>query len=137
MLTALSALYLTENHLTGSIPSEFAYLPLVDLDLSGNGLRGSIPPNLFHLNGTLDNLILSNNSFTGTIPSTVGLFSGSFLAMHRNAFTGTLPLELFNVENMEVLVLGSPDVSIPIICMVWCTCVNSHDDLILCIFYSS
>ena len=64
-------LYLNDNNLSGSIPSELANLTkLTDLDLAGNRLSGQIPRELGDL-PSLRWLRLSGNQFTGCIATSL------------------------------------------------------------------
>ena len=60
---------------------------LIELDLSGNGLNGTIP-NLLGLSYTLRTIRLDNNMLTGHIP----LFTndGMIIDLHNNRLTGTV-----------------------------------------------
>ncbi|KAI8622686.1 hypothetical protein BC830DRAFT_1223748 [Chytriomyces sp. MP71] len=63
-------------------------LPLTILDLSDNGLTGSIPTSVGSFAG--DTLDLSKNSFEGTIPDAI-LNSASTVSLAENSLTGPLP----------------------------------------------
>ncbi|KAI8619428.1 hypothetical protein BC830DRAFT_1078533 [Chytriomyces sp. MP71] len=63
-------------------------LPLTLLDLSDNGLTGSIPSSVGSFAG--DTLDLSKNNFEGTIPDAI-LNSASTVSLAENSFTGPLP----------------------------------------------
>jgi len=70
-LTNLIYLYLNNNPLTDSIPSEIGNLTnLIDLSLSNNQLTGSIPPEIGNLTN-LYRLYLDNNQLTGEIPERI------------------------------------------------------------------
>ena len=68
--TNVTYLYLSNNLLSGPIPSEIGYeMPtLQELDLSDNFLSGSIPPSVNRLK-SLELLLLSNNQLSGKIQS--------------------------------------------------------------------
>jgi Leucine-rich repeat (LRR) protein len=76
------------------------------LDLSGNGLTGSISPEI----GNLTNLIylrLSINQFTGNIPSEIGnLTNLTYLSLLGNQLTGEIPSEIGNLTNLIGLYLS-------------------------------
>ncbi|KAK2416303.1 MDIS1-interacting receptor like kinase [Trifolium repens] len=64
-------LHLEKNKLTGSIPQQMAMLPsIAEVDLSENSLTGGVPSS-FSI--TLEYFNISFNSLTGPIPSS-GLF---------------------------------------------------------------
>ena len=67
LLTNLQALTVTQNKLSGSIPSFSTNTALTHLILSSNQLTGSIPS--FSTNTALMLLWLESNQLTGTIPS--------------------------------------------------------------------
>lgn len=69
MLTALTNLNLSWNHLSSTIPLTIRELRAVEsLDLSHNELSGEIPTSMADLT-SLAHLNLSYNNLTGTIPS--------------------------------------------------------------------
>lgn len=89
----LYELRLSENLLTGSIPSEIGSLTelQVILDLSRNHLSGEIPSSLGKLL-KLERLNLSFNHLQGDIPSSLGkLTSLDMLNMSNNHLQGELP----------------------------------------------
>jgi len=75
------------------------------LQLTRNGLTGSIPPEIGMLE-TLQDMSLHENSITGPIPAEIGnLPELTVLDLWRNRLTGSIPPELGNLENLELLVL--------------------------------
>ncbi|MEN8219915.1 MAG: S8 family serine peptidase [Pseudomonadota bacterium] len=103
--TKLESLGLSENQLTGSIPTELGKLiNLWDLGLSNNELSGSIPSELGKLINLRD-LGLSNNQLTGSIPTELGkLINFEFLWLDGNELCGEIPVDLKNLSN-----IGLPD----------------------------
>ncbi|KAB1215093.1 hypothetical protein CJ030_MR4G016268 [Morella rubra] len=85
----------------------FSSLPnLVSLDLSGNGLQGSIPLEIGTLS-KLNHLNLSNNKLTGELPPSlanlsqlVGLYLGG------NKLQGSIPLEIVILDISSNHILG-------------------------------
>ncbi|XP_057421140.1 probable LRR receptor-like serine/threonine-protein kinase At3g47570 [Lotus japonicus] len=124
--TQLQSFGVAENHLNGDIPNQtFGYLQgLVELDLSNNSLTGLLPSELgnlkllsilhLHINKlsgeipmalgaclALTELVLERNFFHGSIPSFLGSFrSLEFLDFSHNNFSSTIPHEL---ENLTLL----------------------------------
>ena len=100
----MELLRLQNNNLTGTIPGELGDLSaLVELDLSGNALTGSLPAALSRL-GNLELLHLQNNNLTGTILAELGDLSALVdLDLSDNALTGSLPAALAKLSNLELL----------------------------------
>ena len=103
----VTGLDLTDNQLTGTIPSELSNLASLErLWLSENQLTGAIPAELSNL-ASLEWLSLSFNQLTGTIPTELGnLASLRILVLHDNQLTGSVPVELGNLASLEVLILS-------------------------------
>lgn len=90
---SLQNLDLSGNGLSGTIPSQICrWLPyLVTLDLSSNDLTGPIPPDLGNCS-YLNKLILSDNKLTGNIPSQIGSLARlETLSVANNDLSGRLP----------------------------------------------
>ena len=103
----VTGLDLTDNQLTGTIPSELSNLAKLErLWLGENQLTGAIPAELSNL-ASLEWLSLSFNQLTGTIPVELGnLASLRVLVLHDNQLTGSVPVELGNLASLEVLILS-------------------------------
>jgi len=125
----LTKLYLSGNHLTGTIPSELGsnlqsvsfqsnklsgHIPtqlgniatLEDLILGYNQLSGSIPTQLGKL-VALEDLELRNNQLVGSIPTELGMLSSlADLNVENNQFTGSIPTQLGMLTSLECLNLS-------------------------------
>ena len=101
------SLDLSDNQLTGSIPSEIGNLTnLTYLTLYNNDLTGSIPPEIGNLTN-LTELWLSRNELTGSIPPEIGnLTNLTSLWLGSTQLTGEIPVEIGNLTNLEILDLG-------------------------------
>ena len=76
---------------------------LTHLDLSQNGLTGTIAPELADLFG-LRELLLDRNELTGTIPRDLSLLPGLIrLSLHTNRLRGAVPAELSRLRTLEHL----------------------------------
>ena len=79
---------------------------VIVLDLAGNDLTGSIPPELGDLS-ELEVLELNSNLLTGTLPSELGKLSElEHVELGGNLLTGTLPPELGKLSELEYLELS-------------------------------
>ena len=100
-------LELSDNGLKGSLPAAIGDLDrLLVLFLAGNELTGPIPPEIGNLRDVIL-LVLSSNEFSGEIPSELAnLRDLNFLYLHFNQLTGEIPLELGRLSSLAFLRLG-------------------------------
>ena len=108
----VAKLKLSENKLSGEIPSELGNLEnLKWLYLHDNRLSGEIPPEL----GNLENLTgvnLGGNRLSGEIPPKLGdLANLTGLYLYKNQLIGKIPPELGNLENLKILNLHGNQLS--------------------------
>lgn len=83
---------LSSNHFRGSIPLELTKLSaLIGLNLSNNHLEGPIPTKIGEMRA-LESLDLSRNSLSGTIPQSLSaLTSLSYMNLSNNDLEGRIP----------------------------------------------
>ena len=100
------------NQLSGSIPSELGNLAnLTTLGLAVNQLSGSIPSELGNL-ANLTGLWLSANQLSGEIPSELrNLANLTILGLSSNQLSGAIPSELGNLANLTTLALSANQLS--------------------------
>ena len=105
-LSNLQILWLFSNSLSGTLPSELGSLSnLGYLDLYNNSLSGTIPSELGDLSN-LQILYLNSNSLSGTIPSWLGSLSKLLtLWLHENSLSGTISSELGSLSDLQNLSL--------------------------------
>ncbi|XP_057873128.2 receptor-like protein 12 [Cryptomeria japonica] len=113
-LTALKELDLSGNMLRGQIPpfgdrpSLGRPFPLAYIDLSQNQLDGPIPPKLLTAFPNLQHVDMSYNILTGKIPPLIGqLLSLESLALGNNKLEGAIPLNISNILKLKSLYLYS------------------------------
>ncbi|KAK7260601.1 hypothetical protein RIF29_26793 [Crotalaria pallida] len=106
----LSYLDLSHNGLTGSITSVHleGLRKLVHIDLQDNVLNGSIPVSLFTL-PMIRSIQLSNNSFEGLLDQFSNISSSSLetLDLCCNKLEGPIPVSIFHLRSLSVLQLSS------------------------------
>jgi hypothetical protein len=104
----VSMLFLQENHLNGTIPSNLGNLThLTHLFLYNNQLNGNIPPELGNLTN-LKKLRIQSNQLSGAIPPELdNLTNLTVLHLGNNQLSGTIPARFGNLRNLTELDLGS------------------------------
>ncbi|XP_030519202.1 receptor-like protein EIX2 [Rhodamnia argentea] len=133
----VTTLYLRDNRFSGPIPPNIGELMpcLTDLDISGNGLNGTIPLSIGNMTNLTTLVIsnnflsgeiprfwsslsllwildMSNNSLSGPIPSEVGFLSSlRFFILSDNNLSGKLPSSLRNCSSLDSLDLGENNFS--------------------------
>ncbi len=98
----VTELNLTGLGLSGEIPPELGSLSSLESLALGSDqqLTGEIPPELGHL-ANLEHLSLSNSSLTGEIPADLSKLANlNFLGLGNNRLTGEIPPELGDLAGM-------------------------------------
>ena len=101
---SLTEVHLSNNDLTGTLPSELLELTLLTyLSLGFNKLTGRIPADIARLSN-LKLLRLDGNHISGQIPAVIGTLEQlRVLSLLDNYLTGTLPRELNDLRMLESL----------------------------------
>ena len=87
---------------------------VVGLDIDGNGLSGTLPPELGDLT-SLTELSLQNNGLSGPLPPELGnLTNLKALYLTGNNLSGPIPPELGNLTSLQSLSLRSNNLSGPL-----------------------
>jgi len=109
-LTKLKYLDLSANSFTGSIPAQIGSISTLEkLNLSNNQLEGSIPDKIIDLD-KLEILRLNNNNLKGTIPNkftTATDASFKEIDLSSNFLDGNIPSTLGGVRSLEILRLNN------------------------------
>lgn len=115
-LTSLSNLHIKSCHLSIPFPSTITALTsLRELDLSDNGLTGTIPQDIGQLTNLKHELNLSNNRLTGTIPDSIGALTNlSWLDLSNNRLSGPIPSTVGNMNSLYDLKLSNNELVGPI-----------------------
>ncbi|KAF2302182.1 hypothetical protein GH714_033634 [Hevea brasiliensis] len=106
-LTNLKQLRLDENQLVGALPSELGNLvDLSQLDVSSNYLTGELSQSYAKLK-SLNFFAVAGNSLTGPIPKFIARWTSlTNLYLIGNDFEGGLPHEIFDMSNLEYLLVS-------------------------------
>ena len=111
-LSHLQTLDLTQNELSGPIPSELGQLGnLRYLRLGWNQFDGNIPVELGQLSH-LQSLDLASNELSGPIPSELGQLGNlTYMNLSSNGLSGPIPAELGQLGNLRSLYLSGNQLS--------------------------
>ncbi|XP_034698932.1 probable LRR receptor-like serine/threonine-protein kinase RFK1 [Vitis riparia] len=97
-LTYLQNIDFAYNYLNGSIPTQWASMPLINISLLANRLSGEIPKEIGNF-ANLSYLNLEANQFSGPVPSEIGkLVNLHTLILSSNQLSETLPKELGGLD---------------------------------------
>ena len=113
-LVGITFLDLSENNLSGSIPSCFNSSSIKHVHLNKNRLSGPIT-SAFQNSSSLVTLNLRDNHLTGNIPDWIGSLSSlSILLLKANHLEGRIPVQLCLLHNLSMLDLSYNELSGPI-----------------------
>ncbi|XP_028550366.1 probable leucine-rich repeat receptor-like serine/threonine-protein kinase At3g14840 isoform X4 [Dendrobium catenatum] len=113
-LPFLQEIDLTRNYIYGSIPKEWAVLPLVNFSLLGNRISGQIPSWIGNFTN-LRNLVLEENQLMGSLPEQLGhLNSLELFLIRSNNFNGKIPQFIQNWTQLLRLDLQASGLQGPI-----------------------
>ncbi|KAI7744396.1 hypothetical protein M8C21_014296 [Ambrosia artemisiifolia] len=101
-LTQLITLDLSDNKLSGPIPTSLFSLPnLITLDLRNNLFSGTIPPVISNLK-SIETLDISHNSISGSLPDMSNSLTLTRLDLSFNKFTGPIPKVAKNLMELAI-----------------------------------
>ncbi|KAK4707319.1 hypothetical protein R3W88_033093 [Solanum pinnatisectum] len=102
-LKLIQVLAISENRLSGSIPSCVNSLPLEHIHLEKNQLGGELGHVLFNFS-SLITLDLGYNNFTGNIPHTIGALNTlNYLLLSNNQLEGEIPTQICMLNKLSIV----------------------------------
>ena len=106
---------LSGNGLSGSIPPELGLLANLEiLSLARNQLSGSVPPELWGLTGLRELWLSGNETLSGSIPSeAANLASLQYLYLQETSLAGPLPNRLTELTELRVLNFSETELCAP------------------------
>ena len=105
---------LSENNLSGSLPSCFNQPSIKHVHLSKNQLRGSLTK-AFYNSSSLVTLDIADNNLMGPISNWIGNLSAlSVLLLRVNLFAGELPTQLCLLQHLRILDVSRNQLSGPL-----------------------
>ncbi|GMP35501.1 hypothetical protein CsSME_00007905 [Camellia sinensis var. sinensis] len=110
-LDNLRFLHLSDNNLSGFIPSCFNPPYIKHVHLYKNKLEGPLP-HAFCNNSYLTTLDLSHNYFSGNIPTWIGSLSGlTILLLKANNLKGSIPSQLCQLNQLTIVDISRNNLS--------------------------
>lgn len=108
-------IYLHDNNLSGTLPSEIGDLTSLNrIDICCNLIGGEIPESIGNLTA-LELLDIYVNEFTGTFPDSLANCQAlQSVVAYKNDFSGGFPSVFFELPNLVRLELGSNEFSGPL-----------------------
>ncbi|KAG8642907.1 hypothetical protein MANES_12G141100v8 [Manihot esculenta] len=107
LFRSLEVLDLSNNGISGKLPSFESMLHLRVLQLRNNQLFGAIAEELLNGSMPIEELDLSGNGISGGLPSDIGnLGSLKLLNLSNNGLSGELPIELSKLAYLQYLDLS-------------------------------
>jgi len=103
---SLSLFVISDNSLTGALPSNVGTENLEYLNIASNHIGGPIPQSICQLNTNLMHLNLANNHFDGKFPSCFGPKGLTTLILHNNTLSGEFPSFLKSSTHLRILDLA-------------------------------
>ncbi|CAN6450565.1 unnamed protein product [Victoria cruziana] len=112
-MPSLRELRLPFNNLTGGLPLSLSNCTVLQvLDLSANGLSGTVPPGFCDPLTSLRAFLLSDNQLSGPMPAELGKCRElRNLDLSFNFFKGPIPLEVWTLPKLTDLVLWANELS--------------------------
>ncbi|PHT64701.1 hypothetical protein T459_29126 [Capsicum annuum] len=105
-INSFKYLYLDGNNFSGPIPQNLSAAPLSSLDLSNNNLSGNVPSWIGYIS-SLTSLALSNNNLNGPIPVDYCRLEGlEVLDLSRNNIVGVVPSCFRASQNLRSVYLS-------------------------------
>jgi Leucine-rich repeat (LRR) protein len=99
----LEVLYLSQTKMK-SLEGISAATSLKELHITGNGIEGSFPEELFALSNTIEALHLAENHFWGSFPTKLGEMTNiRSIYAYKNDFLSTIPSELGKLKYLNDL----------------------------------
>ncbi|XP_030458781.2 probable LRR receptor-like serine/threonine-protein kinase At3g47570 [Syzygium oleosum] len=106
-ISTLQAISLVKANLTGSIPLTLFNRSLTSVSLTDNYLSGSLPSDLCYRWPNIRRLLLSLNQFSGLLPETLTQCKELLvLSLSINGFQGSIPRDIGRLEKLQRLLLG-------------------------------
>lgn len=129
----LQQLDLSGNGLTGSLTNLrlLQSSSLISINLSNNKLSGNIP-DVFNQSQVLTSLDLSSNNLTGPVPPSLGkLASLRQLSLHDTLLSGSLPDSLGQTQ-LQLFFTARTSLCLPTTLNEWYQSINQVDGLTVC-----
>ncbi|CAB9516389.1 Serine Threonine protein kinase [Seminavis robusta] len=104
---SLRSLILSNNTISGTIPSTIGMVPLETLSLAHNAITGTVPHEIF-LQPSIRGLYLSNTQLSGTLPTEVGQARNLWhLFLGNTGLSGSIPSQIALLKHLAEMDLST------------------------------